>query len=77
VLIPAVAPGSYYLTIDASADVSVRELPFTVTIVRDVVVWSNFWIALALLLAYPLYCWVRASAFERARWLESDYTTGD
>lgn len=74
VLVPAVAPGKYYLTIDASADPALPQSPFTVTVVRDVVVWSNFWIALALLLIYPVYCWLRAYAFERARWLESDYT---
>jgi hypothetical protein len=74
VLIPAVAPGKYYLMMDISADAAVTEMPFKVTVVRDVVVWSNFWIAFVLLLAYPSYCWLRAYAFERARWLESDFT---
>jgi len=36
-------------------------------------VWSNFWIALVLVLLYPLYCWMRSYSFERARWLQSDY----
>ena len=74
VLVPAVAPGRYYLTIEASADPAVRAMPFSVTVQRDVVIWSNFWIALALVLAYPIYSWMRAYTFERARWLESDYT---
>jgi hypothetical protein len=73
VLIPAVAPGKYYLTIDASADPAVRAMPFSIAVVRDVMVWSNFWIALALALIYPIYCWMRSYTFERARWLESDY----
>lgn len=73
VLVPGVAPGKYYLTIDAAADSTVQQMPFTVSVVRDVTVWSNFWIALILLLIYPVYCWIRAYAFEQARWLESDY----
>jgi len=31
------------LAIDAAADAAVRQMPFTVTVVRDVMVWSNFW----------------------------------
>jgi hypothetical protein len=73
VLVPAVAPGKYYLTLESSADPAVRAMPFSVKIVRDVVVWSNFWIALVLVLLYPIYCWMRSYTFERARWLESDY----
>ena len=74
VWVPAVPPGRYYLTIEASADPSVSAMPYTVTVVRDVAVWSNFWIALGLVLIYPVYCWMRAYTFERARWLESDFT---
>jgi len=73
-VLPAVAPGKYYLTLDASADQAVHKMPFTVTVVRDVMIWSNFWIALSLLLVYPIYCWLRAWMFERARWMDSDYT---
>ena len=74
ILVPAVPPGKYYLTVESSADPAISAMPFTVAVVRDVMVWSNFWIALVLVLAYPLYCWLRAYTFERARWLESDFT---
>jgi Domain of unknown function (DUF4178) len=73
-LLPAIPPGKYRLAIEASADPAIREMPFTVTVVRDVMVWSNFWIAVSLALVYPLYCWLRAYNFERARWLDSDYS---
>lgn len=72
-VLPSVAPGRYYLAIDASADQAVRQMPFNVTIVRDVTIWSNFWIAVGLLMLYPVYCWLRGWSFERARWMESDY----
>jgi hypothetical protein len=73
-VVPAVKPGRYHLLIDALADPQITELPFRVIVVRDVVLWSNFWIAFALLLAYPIVRLVRAQMFEHARWLESDYS---
>ena len=73
VLVPSVPPGKYYLTIEPSADPAISSIPFSIAVVRGVVVWSNFWIALVLILFYPLYCWMRSYTFERARWLESDY----
>jgi hypothetical protein len=76
VLVSSVPPGKYFLTIEATADPAVSTMPFSVTVVRDVVVWSNFWIALALVLIYPVYCWMRYYTFERARWLESDFAPG-
>lgn len=73
-LVPSLPPGEYQLVIDATADPALAEMPFTIRVARDVVVWSNFWIALALVLLYPVYCWMRSHAFERARWMESDFS---
>ena len=74
VLVPGIAPGKYQLAIDAAADPTLPEIPFTVTVVRDVTVWSNFWIALVLTLAYPVYVWLRSTSFEAQRWSDSDYS---
>lgn len=65
-LVPSMPPGNYVLTLEASADPMISEMPYSVAVARDVPVWSNFWIGLALVIAYPLYCWVRFHAFERA-----------
>jgi hypothetical protein len=73
-LLPAVPAGKYALAIEASADSPVSEMPFRIAVVGDVLIWSNFWIGLGLLLLYPVYCWTRALLFERARWAESDYS---
>lgn len=73
-LIPAVKPGKYYFTVEASGDPMITQMPFTLTVVRDVVGWSNFFIAFALVLIYPIYCGWRASMFERQRWMDSDYS---
>jgi hypothetical protein len=73
-VVPGVPPGKYRLVLDASADPAVGEMPFTLSVVRDVPIWSNFWLALALLLVYPLYCWVMSYRFEYARWSDSDFS---
>jgi predicted RNA-binding Zn-ribbon protein involved in translation (DUF1610 family) len=72
VFLPSVNPGKYFLTIDVAADPNVKSTPYTVSVVRDVTIWSNFWLALPLLLAAPVYRLFRAQAFEKARWEESD-----
>ncbi len=73
-MVPSVPPGRYYLVIDAFADTAIPQMPFRITVIRDVAVWSNFLVALILVLFYPIYLALRAHAFERARWMESDYS---
>lgn len=73
-LVPGVAPGTYYLTIDTEADPQLESMGYTVTVVRGVVIWSNFWIGAILLACYPLYASIRRGAFERQRWSESDFS---
>jgi ribosomal protein S26 len=72
--LPAVAPGRYRLVVETGGDPGSPEVPVTLTVVRDVMVWSNVWLGLAALLAYPVFRWVREHAFERARWAQSDYS---
>jgi hypothetical protein len=73
-VIAAVAPGSYFLQIEPSADPAVPQMSYQVSVIRDVTLWSNFWIAAVVALAYPLWVWFRKTAFERARWAQSDYS---
>ena len=72
--ISRVPAGRYRLTIEPEADPNINEMPFSIRVSRGGVFWSNFWMMLALLLAYPLYLFFRSSSFERARWSESDIT---
>ncbi len=46
--------------------------PYSISIRRDVPVWSNFWLALIIISFLPVLQLLRRSAFERARWEESD-----
>jgi hypothetical protein len=74
VLVPGLPQGKYALVIETSADPAVQEMPYSVSVVRDVPIWSNFWIGVGLALVYPLYCWFRSFRFEVARWSNSDYS---
>lgn len=73
-LLPAVKPGRYYLAVDPEADPGVGEVSYRLGLVRDVTVWSNFWLGLGALMIYPVFRWWREHAFERARWSQSDFS---
>jgi len=74
VIVPAVPPGSYHLAVEATAGPGPLTLPYQIVVQRGVPVWSNFWIALGLLLLFPLLMRWRQYAFELTRWSESDYS---
>jgi len=73
-VLPSVPGGEYYLVIEPSGSLSVPEIPFHLTVTRDVPVWLNFWLSAAVLLAYPGALAVRGFLFEHARWSQSDYS---
>ncbi|HWW21635.1 MAG TPA: DUF4178 domain-containing protein [Steroidobacteraceae bacterium] len=76
-LIPNVPAGTYTLLVDGtSGDNSGRPLDTSIQIgLRyDVVVWRNFWIAVLLILSYPIYLAFRSGVAERERWSDSDYS---
>jgi hypothetical protein len=61
------------MQVDAEMDANSPPLADTITLVRDVPVWSNFWLTLLGLSIVPLIAWWRGSRFESRRWDESDY----
>jgi ribosomal protein L37AE/L43A len=68
--VPAVPPGRYTLTIDASAGQAVRG---TVEVHRASVGWSNFFLFAGFVALWPVIAGLRSAAFETRRWSESDY----
>ena len=60
--------------IEPEGQPGLSEVTYQLTVVRDVMVWSNFWIGLLPLLAYPVFRWVREHAFERERWSANDFS---
>lgn len=71
-VVPSVAPGSYYLVVQAATDPAVTEMGYELRVKRGVTLWSNFWIAMVALTVYPAFRWIRELTFERRRWSQSD-----
>ena len=66
--------GRYYLAVDAELHPERRNPLWTkLQILRDVPAWSNLAILVVLLLVVPVIVFFRKSAFETARWAESDH----
>jgi hypothetical protein len=73
VIVPAVPAGHYYLRIEPESDASHPAINYTVTVTRDVPVFSFYgWAFLALLVPAALIS-LKALSFERQRWAESDH----
>ncbi|MEH6459766.1 DUF4178 domain-containing protein [Chitinimonas sp. JJ19] len=76
-LISDVPAGDYVLEVEAETEPGKPELSNRIQLVRDVPIWSNFWILLLLLLVAPLLAWFRSHSFESQRWAQSDYASGE
>lgn len=66
--------GRYHFVVQPVTSGVGFEKNFTLTVRRDIVIWSNYFVALLLLAPYPLYLVWRRRAFEVARWADSDYS---
>lgn len=75
VMFSAVPDGQYHLQIEPDAGVfpSGQPVDLQIAVVRDKPTWSNFWVALLLLMAYPVWVMVRSWRFETQRWTNSDF----
>jgi uncharacterized protein (DUF983 family) len=72
VSLPAIPPGEYYLTLEASADPQVNRLPFDVRVQAGGLFASNFIVVLGLVLFYPAMLLWRRYSFEKERWSDAD-----
>ena len=76
-LISAVPAGTYNLIVEGSSgDNSSTPVNSSVQLGlrEDVTTWRNFWIAVVVILLYPLYLLIRAITYERERWSDSRYS---
>ena len=73
--IPGVPPGRYHLQLAPDADPALAKMPFHVTLKRGGVFWSNFFLCLLAIWAWPLWAKFRNFSFEARRWSESDFTS--
>ncbi|MBI5100689.1 MAG: DUF4178 domain-containing protein [Nitrospirae bacterium] len=68
--------GRYHMIIQPGGPANAGNKGFTLSLRRDVVIWSNYFVALMLLSIYPLcVCW-KSWRFELKRWSESDLSSG-
>lgn len=70
-ILSSVPGGTYQLVITPNSGL-LGPNSYGIALKRDVPVWSNFFLAFLLLAAFPLFLLLRRSAFEKARWEESD-----
>ena len=75
VMFSSVPAGQYHLQVEPDAGVFPQGQPvdLEIVVVRDKPLWSNFWMAFLLLMAYPLWVIIRRWRFESQRWSTSDY----
>ena len=76
VTVPSVPPGRYFLRIEPEGERSGKPVRYSVKVVRDVPTSLWFVGALILVVLPPVMTSLRASAYERRRWQESDHATG-
>ncbi|PWB51949.1 MAG: hypothetical protein C3F18_08730 [Nitrosomonadales bacterium] len=71
-----VPAGEYLLQIQAETPAGGgAQISDRLVVVRDVPLWSNFFLTLLALLIFPLIAWLRSHSFESRRWAESDYAS--
>jgi hypothetical protein len=75
-LLSSLPQGDYDLVVDSASGNSSGApppQPIQLSLTHDVAPWRNFWLACAVILAYPLYLMYRRLIFERERWSDSQF----
>jgi hypothetical protein len=73
-IISALPIGTYQMVLQPYRENYSSVNEFDLTVVQDVPIWSNFWVAMALIILFPGIQWLREYSFEKRRWMNSDYT---
>jgi hypothetical protein len=72
-VLSSIPDGKYHMNIFPYKPYTTGEIYFTLSVKRDVLMWSNFFLFLFLILIYPAIQWIRVASFESRRWMNSDY----
>lgn len=73
VTLSSIPDGKYHLNVQAAGQTT-TEQQYQLVVRRDVITWSNFLWALALISIFPAFVWWRGRSFEQARWSNSDFS---
>ena len=68
----SIPPGNYYLRVEPEMDAG-HSVAYTLSIERDVPLFSWFWVTAIALIVPPLFLSARGWGFEYKRWQDSDY----
>ena len=71
ITIPSVPSGRYYLLVEPQSDS--KQAGYTLTVYRNVPGWTNFFLALAVLVIMGIVILIRTGMFENRRWMDSDH----
>ena len=69
--------GRYHYNVSTTSDPTKPARGFSVTVIENVSLMLNFWLAALCLLAFPFYIYIRRKNFERSQWSNSDYSPYD
>jgi hypothetical protein len=72
--IPEVPPGDYYLELDPEADPALQAITYSVSAEAGGLFFSNFFLTLIVIFAWPIFIFFRKRAWEATRWAESDFS---
>lgn len=74
-VVSKVPDGSYYLIVYPDKPATMNSVDLTVSVTRNVFMFSNGLIILLLLALFPTYYFFRKNSFEQKRWFNSNYST--
>ncbi len=66
--------GRYHYNLTTTSDSTKPVRSVNVTVIENVALMLNFWLAVLCLLAFPLYIYLRRKNWERKQWSNSDYS---
>lgn len=69
-----VKKGTYHFNVLVTNDMSKRFDSFSVAVIENVDLMSNFFITLLCLVLFPVYIYYRKKRFDRKQWYNSDYS---
>ncbi|MCW3084010.1 MAG: hypothetical protein JWP12_1376 [Bacteroidetes bacterium] len=76
-VVSQVPEGSYYMIIYPEKPTNMSYASITVSVTRDVYIFSNGLIALVVLAIFPIFYFYRKNRFEKNRWYNSDFSPYD
>lgn len=68
------AKGRYHYNLTTTSDSTKPVRSVNVTVIENVALALNFWLAILCLLIFPLYIYLRRKNWERKQWSNSDYS---